>query len=223
MITLPFIYLKGLGLITMHNYIEYFDNLPLAVITTLMFVFGLMQAIGELLELKGRVVPEFMKIRKYFKRRKEEKEVARQMPEMLAEVRSLLNDVNCHYSSDNISKRDAWMGWVNHRAEVYDNSIAELEKKLDKNNEITLSLLIDNKRNFIIDFSSKYADISCPVTKEQYKRFFKVHEEYERLIEENGMTNGEVDVAYRLGVESYEERIKKHAFIEDIRGYNTVV
>ena len=57
----------------MHNYLEYFDKLPLWFVVVAMAVFGLMQAIGEFLEFKGKIVPEFMKIRKRFARRREEK------------------------------------------------------------------------------------------------------------------------------------------------------
>ena len=83
--------------------------------------------VGELLELKGKVVPEFMKLREYWKRKREEK---REQAETLKEVKKLLADVNGHYSADNISKRDAWMGWVNSRAEAYDNSIVEIKDNL---------------------------------------------------------------------------------------------
>ena len=31
------------------------------------------------------------------------------------------------------------------------------------------------------------------------------------------MTNGEIDIVYGIIKESYEQRVKKHTFIEDIR------
>ena len=46
--------------------------------------------------------------------------------QILKDVKRLLNDVDAHYSSDNIAKRDSWMQWVNDRAEIYDNSISEI-------------------------------------------------------------------------------------------------
>ena len=96
----------------------------------------------------------------------------------------------------------------------------ELNEKLDKNNAVTLSILIENKRNSIIDFASKVIDESYPVTKEQYNRIFKIYEEYEDIIKENELTNGEVDIAIRIIRESYEKHLKNHTFIEDVRGYN---
>lgn len=206
----------------MLNYIEYL-NIPAKIAIILVGVFFAMQIIGELLEFKGKVVPEFLKIRKYMKRKKEEREIIAQMPEMLAEVKTLLNDVNQHYSADNIAKRDRWMDWVNSRAKVYDAGIADLEEKIDKNNAITLSLLIDIKRDTIINFASKVIDENYPVTKEQFNRIFKIYEEYEEIIEENELTNGEVDIAIRIIREAYENHMRSHTFVEDVRGYNSIV
>ena len=73
--------------------------------------------IGEALELKGKIAPEYLKMRKYFTRKKKEKI---QINKTLKEVQAFLKDVNEHYSNDNIAKRNAWMQWVNDRAKVYD-------------------------------------------------------------------------------------------------------
>ena len=225
----------------MRNYIEYF-NFPLGVVFSLMAIFGLIQGIGELLEFKGKIVPEFMKVRKWFSRRKREKEAQKKLPEFLdkfeskfneisetlVDVQALYKDIQVHYSEDNISKRDGWMLEVNKhiadsecRRVEQDKIMKDLSYKLDKNNADTLSILIDNKRNYILDFTSKAVDMSYPLTKEQYQRFFNVHKEYEEIIEHNGMSNGQVDVAYDVVTKSFEERLKKHAFIEDTHGYNT--
>lgn len=195
----------------MLNYIEYL-NIPAWIAIIFVGMFLILQIVGELLEFKGKVVPEFIKIRKYFARKRIERETFK-------EVQQLLGEVNKHYSSDNITMRDNWMQWVNNQAGIYDKTLAELEKKMDKNNSITLSLLIDNKRNTIIDFASKVIDEKFPVTREQFKRVFKIYEEYENIIEENGLTNGEVDVAIRIIRDSYEAHTRNHSFIEDIRGY----
>lgn len=249
----------------MHKYIEFFDNMPSRVVFGLMILFGVLQGIGEILEFKGKVVPEIMKVRKYFKRKKEERLAISMMPEvvkehkqlmedtqlmmvnykqlvecnkqltkdnsnmseLIVETNRLLKDIDKHYSADNIAMRDGWMKEVNEHIAESENRrnkqnelIKALSEKLDKNNADTLSILIDNKRNYIIDFATKKSDISVPATREEYKRFFKVYSEYEEIIKENKLTNGEVEIAHRMGIESYEERTKHHAFIEDARGYN---
>lgn len=203
----------------MLNYIEYL-NMPTKIGVILVGIILVVQVIGELLEFKGKAVPEFIKIRKYFKRKKTEREIIAHLPTTFKRVETLLNDVNQHYSSDNIAKRDSWMEWVNGRAKVYDAGIADLEKKIDKNNDITLYLLIESKRSAIINFASKVVDESYPATKEQFNRIFKIHKEYEEIIEENNLVNGEVDIAIRIIEESYENHMRNHSFVENIRGYD---
>lgn len=220
----------------MINFVEYL-GLPTTIGIVIVGVFFVIQIIGELLEFKGKVVPEYVKIRKYFKRKKNERlalakmidkfDEYQQMAVTLSNVNRLLNDIDKHYSKDNIAMRDGWMKEVNEhiseseeRNKKQDALMRELNEKLDKNNTVTLSLLIDNKRNTIIDFASKVIDESYPVTKEQFNRIFKIYKEYEGIIEEHKLTNGEVDIAIRIIQESYEQHMKNHTFIEDVRGYN---
>ena len=212
-------------------------NAPSKVIGAILFILVIINIIGEILEFKGKVVPEFIKIRKYFKRKKKERialskmtdvlEGHQQIEQTLNNVERLLSDIDKHYSKDNIAMRDGWMKEVNEhiveseaRRKEQDSLMRELNEKLDKNNAVTLSILIENKRNSIIDFASKVIDESYPVTKEQYNRIFKIYEEYEDIIKENELTNGEVDIAIRIIRESYEKHLKNHTFIEDVRGYN---
>ncbi len=202
----------------MISYLEYL-NMPTKVAIAIVSVFFIIQIIGELLEFKGKVVPEWVKIRKYFSRRKHEREILRQLPEALADVRSTLNEFMSHYSTDNIHMRNDWMDSVNNRLRENEDSIKEFDKKLDKNNADTLSLLIESKRSIIINFAENVIDTNKPVTKEQFKRVFRLCKEYEEMIEENNLVNGEIDVAHRIISESYEEHMRNHTFIEDCRGY----
>lgn len=193
--------------------------MPTKIGIIIVFLFVISQIVGELLELKGKVVPEFVKIRKYFTRKKNEKI---QMNQTLQEVRTLLSDVNKHYSEDNITKRNEWMQWVNDRAKVYDASVIELtllRDALTSNNELTLDLYINVNRNRIIDFASKIVNEDVPVSREEFNRIFKTHREYEDILEKHNKTNGEVDIAIRIIEESYANHMKNHSFIEDIRGY----
>lgn len=182
-------------------------------------IFLVMQIIGELIEFKGKTAPEIFKIRKYFARKKEEREIISELPNTVKEMKKIVNNIDRHYSDDNITMRDKWIDSVNNKLAVNDDLIRKLNEKIDENNKDTLSLLIDNKRNAIIDFASRISNPGVPITKEYFHRIFKLYKEYEDIIEENGMTNGEVDVAYRIIVESYEEHLQNHTFIEDIRGW----
>lgn len=110
----------------MLNYIEYFEEhvgLPGLIVATLVALFFVLQLIGELLEFKGKVVPEFLKIRKFCQRRKREKIEEKQT---IKDVQKLLSEVNKHYSEDNITKRDDWMRWVNGSIKAYDQTISNI-------------------------------------------------------------------------------------------------
>lgn len=209
----------------MRSYIEYFDSLPLWVVIVLMAGFGLMQAIGEILEFKGKVVPEFMKVRKWAARKREDRCTLSKMtellpyfekvPETLEKTTALLQSVDNHYSHDNITMRDKWMLGVNNNIDEIHQWMQEMKAKLDKNSEDTLAIRIDSMRTVIIDFASFVSDDNHPVTKEQFKRIFKLHKEYEEIITANGLTNGEVDIAIRIISEAYEKHLRTHSFVED--------
>lgn len=208
----------------MLNYIEYL-NIPVKIALVLVVIFFSMQIIGEFLEFKGKVVPEFFKIRKWFTRRKREKAEAAQT---LKDVQVLLNDVNSHYSADNIAKRDGWMQWVNNRAEVYDESIKQLREALTEvmqalkdNTKLIDEMFIQSSRDRIIDFATKTSNENVMVSREEFNRIFKVYAKYEKYLEEHKMTNGEVDINYQIIKESYEQRLRDYAFTEDIRGYTS--
>lgn len=206
----------------MINYIEYL-GIPLKIAIVLVAIFFAMQAIGEFLEFKGKVVPEFFKIRKYFARRKKEKAETAQT---LKEVKQLLNEVNSHYSADNIAMRNEWMQGVDERLKAYDDFIVEISKNLSDvtqtlkaNTKLTEEMFIQSSRDRIIDFATKTSNENVMVSREEFNRIFKVYAKYEKFLEEHEMTNGEIDIAYQIIKESYEQHLLNHTFIEDIRGY----
>lgn len=194
--------------------------MPTKVGIIIILAFLIMQVIGELLEFKGKVVPEFVKIRKYFTRKRNEKVEANKV---LKQVKTLLSDVNEHYSEDNITKRDAWMQWVNDRANVYDTSIVDITQKLSEvttalnaNTKMTEDLFIENSRDRIIDFAEKASDYNIILSHEQFRRIFRVHECYEQFLAEHKRTNGEVNTAYEMIQDGYKYRIQNHCFAEDV-------
>lgn len=197
-----------------------FLGIPTTIAIIVVGLFLVMQIIGEISECMGKVVPEILKIRKYFKRKKEEK---KEVSDTLKEVKTLLADVNSHYSKDNITKRNEWMTWVNNRASVYDDALNKLfllQDKLNENNEITLDLYINVNRNRILDFARIVADDNTLASREEFNRIYKVNKEYHETLAKYGKTNGEVDTAIKIIDEAYDYRMKHHSFIEDIRGYN---
>lgn len=107
------------------------------------------QIIGEVSELLGKTVPEILKIRKYFTRKKQEKE---DTAKTLEEVKQLLGDVNSHYSKDNITKRNDWMNEVDKSVRDNDKLIQALDGKIDKlleTNENLTEELVQVKSNVL--------------------------------------------------------------------------
>lgn len=202
----------------MLNYIEYL-NVPSQIAIALIAVLFVLQLIGEFLNFKGKAVPEIMSIRKYFSRKKLERKVIRELPDTIQDLKNIVNNIDKHYNADNISMRDKWIDSVDNKLMMEDKLVRDLDKKLDEANKDIVSILVDNKRDTIIDFASRVSNSSVLVTKEQFNRVFKLYKEYEDLISKNGLTNGEVDIAYRIIVESYEEHLSNHTFIEDTRGW----
>lgn len=207
----------------MVSFVEYL-NVPTRVAIVIIGIFFVVQIIGELLEFKGKVVPECIKIRKFFARKRIER---KEKAETWRNVQALLSDVGAHYSADNIAKRDGWMQWVNDRASVYDDSIDALREALTNitqvlkdNTKMTEEMFVQNSRDRIIDFATKVSVETNPVSREEFNRIFKVHTRYEKFLDEHEMTNGEVDIAYRIIQEAYEHHMKNHSFVEDVRGYN---
>lgn len=205
----------------MVNLVEYL-KIPATVAGIIIAIVFVMQIIGEICEFKGRVVPWFMKIRKHFINKKQEKIEAAQT---LKNVQALLSDVNNHYSADNIAKRDCWMKWVNDRADVYDESIEKLRQTitdvtqaLKDNTKMTEEMFIQSSRDRIIDFATKVGDESVMVSREEFNRIFKVHDKYEKFLEDRKLTNGEIDINFQIIKESYENHLRNHTFIEDKRG-----
>lgn len=207
----------------MISYIEYL-NLPEKIAIVVVALLLALNVFGEILEFKGKAVPEFMSIRKHFSKKKAEK---RETAKTLKEVNKLLKEVNAHYCADNIEKRNAWMQWVNDRAEVYDNSIvsinenlSDVTKALQDNAKLTEEMFVQSSRDRIIDFATKVTNERTIVSREEFNRIFKIYDKYEEFLEERGLTNGEVEIAIRIIKDSYEEHMKKHSFLEDVRGYS---
>lgn len=204
----------------MISYIEYID-LPSKVGISIICLFVVIQVVGEILEFKGKVVPEFVKIRKYFSRKRRERQMAEDVFSSINDMKKYMEEISKHYSPERIKYRDEWIDSVNKRLAQSDAMTQELNKKLDRNNRDTLSLLVDSKRNALINFASRVVDEDAPATREQFNRAFKLYDEYEKLITENGLTNGEVDIAHRIIEDSYEAHMRNNSFIEDVKGYYT--
>lgn len=126
-----------------------FLGIPATIAIVLVSLFLILQVIGELCELKGKIVPEFLKIRKYFKRKKQEKEETKQM---IQECKQALLEFNLHYDPENIARRNTWMHGVDDSVRNNDELIQKLDGKMDKlleTNEVLTAQLEQVKSNVL--------------------------------------------------------------------------
>ena len=187
-------------------------GIPTTIIVIVLTILLIMQVIGETIEFKGKALPEIFHLKKYFARRKLEREILIKLPETIDELKKSVAKINSHYDEDNISKRDSWMQSVNEKLDIDHTLITELKQDFILKD-------INDKRHLIIDFASRVSNSDTIVTREYFNRIFKTYQEYEDMIKKEGLTNGEIDVAYHIIVEAYEERLSNHSFLEDKRGW----
>lgn len=219
------------------DYIEFFE-VSGKVVGVIVLLFFAMQLIVEMLKAKGVVAAEIVSIRTRIQRKKEareqkekDQETIRQMAELLPTLKEVpamlkstgefLGNVERHYSDDNIRMRDDWIKNVNQKLEDHDELMQFLVQTANENSENIRAILIESKRSAIIDFASKTIDPNVPVTRAEFNRIFRIHNEYEEIINKHKIKNGEVDMAIDLIRESYEEHMRKHTFLEDVRGFTS--
>lgn len=200
-------------------------GIPGSIAVVLIIAFAALQLIGEFIGACKKTAPAFMTIRKVItKKLKQKKEAEEDTRNTLKEVKTLLSDVNAHYSADNIAKRDEWMAWVNARAVVYDSKVEELielkssleriAKSLDANTQTTDNLFKESCRETIITFSHRVMNPLTLISEEEFRRVFNVYEEYERFLKAHNEPNGQVENCYAIIKDAYKERLKTNNFIE---------
>lgn len=67
---------------------------------------------------------------------------------------------------------------------------------------------INDYRWEIINFSNRVANGEA-CNKDSYRHCFSTYEKYEKLLDENGMENGEVEISMEIINESYKQKLKQ--------------
>lgn len=210
----------------MLEYIEFLNdyiNVPAKLIAGVVILLLCLQGIGELLEFCGKAAPGIMKLRKKLKENKE-KELKRDAllvaaTEALDKTNKKLDEFTALYSDDNIEKRNVWMKSVNAGISTNKEDIHALTEKLEKIYDISMKDHVEALRSIILNFASRVSDDNSVLTHEEFRRAFTAYEDYEAFLKEHNLTNGQVDIAYRVITEDYAKRLRNHEFLEDIRGY----
>lgn len=182
--------------------IEYL-GIPATIAIALVGLFVILQIIGEIVEVSGKVVPEFLKVRKYFSRKKKEKEEEKQT---LKECKELLSEFNSHYDEDNITKRNKWMNKVDNSVKNNDQFIQKLDGKIDKllEDNANLKTQLDQVKSNVLEneadrLRSELFDCgnrcrrNIRLHPEEMDHIREVYKKYSKVLHQNGTGQAEFE------------------------------
>ncbi|MDE6907733.1 MAG: hypothetical protein K2P21_06175 [Lachnospiraceae bacterium] len=91
---------------------------------------------------------------------------------------------------------------------------ADMRKQLEELQKEVTEFKVDSWRTEILDFSDSCMN-NRRHTKEQFNHVIEILDRYDRYITENGLTNGQVDVAHEYILEIYKRCIRENDFALD--------
>lgn len=91
------------------------------------------------------------------------------------------------------------------RSDRRDEEISSDIKKLTR---MFVDKEIDDMRWEINNFATKVSE-GKPCNKDSFKHCIHVYEKYEKILEENGLENGEVEISMELINDAYKEKLKE--------------
>lgn len=97
-----------------------------------------------------------------------------------------------------------------HIEDMYESDKHDEEMRKDIKNltEIFVEKQINDYRWEIINLADKISS-GKTVSKECYKHAISTYERYEKIIEERGLTNGEVEISIQIINDSYKQKLKE--------------
>lgn len=84
----------------------------------------------------------------------------------------------------------------------------EISADIKKLTQMFVDKEIDDMRWEIINFATNVSE-GKPCNKDSFKHCIHVYEKYEKILEENGLENGEVEISMELINEAYKEKLKE--------------
>lgn len=84
----------------------------------------------------------------------------------------------------------------------------EITSDIKKLTQMFVDKEIDDMRWEINNFATNVSE-GKPCNKDSFKHCIHVYEKYEKILEENGLENGEVEISMELINEAYKEKLKE--------------
>ena len=151
---------------------------------------------AESLESSQNILSSFMEDQK------KEHEEFRQQLNQYGENRIHDRDV----SIDKEKRLNDRIDCMNQSDERRDKAIENISGNLSKLTELFIDKSINDYRWEIINFASSIAD-KKPVTKDGFKHCFATYEKYEKILDENNLENGEVEISMEIINEAYKDKM----------------
>lgn len=82
----------------------------------------------------------------------------------------------------------------------------EIRADLKKLTDMFIDKEIDDYRWEIINFATKVSE-GRPCNRDSFKHCIRTYEKYEKLLEENGLENGEVEISMEIVNEAYKKKM----------------
>jgi len=97
------------------------------------------------------------------------------------------------------------LGWIGNKLNRdVKKDITELQKNIDCLKSDLQEHKIESQRRDILDFADELIQ-GQKKTKENFNNIISLHDKYEKYINENGIENGQVDLAFLFISEKYKE------------------
>lgn len=95
-----------------------------------------------------------------------------------------------------------------HDMQKSDRRDEEISANIKKLTRMFVDKEIDDMRWEINNFATKVSE-GKPCNKDSFKHCIHMYEKYERILEDNGLENGEVEISMELINEAYKEKLKE--------------
>lgn len=106
-------------------------------------------------------------------------------------------------TSENLAKLQEKHNSDNSKCVKHDEEIRSDLKKLT---DMFIDKEIDDYRWEIINFATKVSE-GRPCNRDSFKHCIRTYEKYEKLLEENGLENGEVEISMEIVNEAYKKKM----------------
>ena len=93
------------------------------------------------------------------------------------------------------------------KVNILEGKNESIRKDIDNLTKMFIEKQIDDMRFEILDFASAIS-LGRNYSKEQFDHIIKIHNKYEKILEENKLENGQVTASMEVIMDVYKEKLK---------------